>query len=111
MRKLTTVRAGMPEKCAAKRSRLLHLFSFHDIPFTGLNGPRRDVLRIMNARLKTPSLRKTLRISVTVELDEHEKIVHLMRQEHLFSVSQMAHRLLREALERYPDPAQPLLPL
>lgn len=58
-------------------------------------------------RLKRP----TTRLFVTVPIEVEAKINHLMQQEKLDSQSAMTKRLIQEALEKYPDPDEPVLPL
>jgi hypothetical protein len=53
----------------------------------------------------------TTRLFVTVPVEVEVKINHLMKLERLDSQSAMTKRLIQEALEKYPDPDQPDLPL
>lgn len=53
----------------------------------------------------------TKKVSIVVPIEVYEKITHITKEQRLRSFSLAATRLLQEALEKYPDPEQPELPL
>jgi len=54
---------------------------------------------------------KSKKISIVIPVEVFDKITYYAHKEKIRSFSAMASKLLSEAVEKYPDPDEPKLPL